>query len=348
MEKMIGQMLMFGFRESSLVKSNPVVPMLEKHNLGGVVLFSYNDNKRPRNIDSPEQLPELTNQLKDIASGQENPLLIAIDEEGGIVSRLKPELGFPVTVSNKKLGLEDSEEYTRSERGKTARLLKEMGINLNFAPVVDLETNLMNPIVAKCERSFGEDEELVTKHAAYTIEEHNKNNVLTCLKHFPGHGSSTADTHLGFTDVSDTWNDKELEPYYELIQRKQAHMIMTAHIFNRKLDDKYPATLSEKVIKGILRENLKYDGVVITDCLQMKAISNHYSLDETIERAVNSGVDILLFANTMPYSDEIFGVVFKRFCALVQQKRIPEKCILEANRRITELKTRLESGLFNR
>jgi beta-N-acetylhexosaminidase len=156
------------------------------------------------------------------------------------------------------------------------------------------------------------------------------------LKHFPGHGSSLNDSHKGFVDVTHTWSKKELEPFIELIKQQRVQMIMTAHIFNASLDEKYPATLSQATNTQLLRETLGYQGVIISDDLQMKAISEHYSLKETVTLAINSGVDMLLFGNQLGKQDikELVDTIYEE----VIKGNIAYERIVQSNQRIKALR----------
>src|SRR5690606_10098573 len=167
-----------------------------------------------------------------------------------------------------------------------AATLAEAGINLNLAPVVDVNVNPDNPVIGQLERSFSGDPDVVTEQAKAFIEAHHEHGVLCTLKHFPGHGSSEADSHLGFVDVTNLWSRQELEPFRNLIDAGLADAIMTAHIFNANWDSEHPATLSRAVITGILREELGYDGVVITDDMQMGAIRDFYGFEAAVVMSV--------------------------------------------------------------
>ena len=176
---------------------------------------------------------------------------------------------------------------------------------MNFAPAVDLAINTSN-FIYKAERSFGRDSEKVFFHSRNFIRAHEENDIVTVLKHFPGHGSSRTDTHKEFTDVSDTWIVEELFPYHKLIIEDKADGIMTSHVVNSKIDDSMvPATLSERSINKLLREFLDYEGVVFSDDMQMGAIVRNYGLEEAIVLAINAGVDVLIFSNNMLYKDRV-------------------------------------------
>ncbi|MGL5959813.1 MAG: glycoside hydrolase family 3 N-terminal domain-containing protein, partial [Bacteroidales bacterium] len=155
------------------------------------------------------------------------------------------------------------------------------------------------------------------------VEEHRKFGIYTSLKHFPGHGSSTTDSHLGFTDVSETWTEKELIPYKKLIASGHCDMVMVSHVFNKGLDAKYPATLSHKMIDGVIRKQFGYNGLVITDDMAMGAIVDNYSLELALEKAVNAGVDILILSNNGKiYDEQIVPKVIEVIYNLVQKKQI--------------------------
>lgn len=337
LDEKIGQMLLIGFRGFSVDEDSPIVQDIEKYHLGGVVLFDYDvprDTAR-RNIESPEQVEKL---VSDVKSYAETPLIVAIDQEGGKVAWLKPDYGFKSTVSAQYLGELNDADSTRHYARETAQMLRELGINTNLAPVVDVNINPENPIIGDIERSFSEDPEIVTKHAKIYIETMREHDILTSLKHFPGHGSSEDDSHLGVVDVTEQWQEKELDPYRNLIEDGFADIIMTAHIFNANLDANYPATLSKPTITGLLRDSLGYDGVVKSDDLQMEAIREEYSLEETIQQSLNAGVDILVFGNNTVFDEEIASKAHRTIKELVETGAIPESRIDDSYQRIRELK----------
>ncbi|UCC87718.1 MAG: glycoside hydrolase family 3 protein, partial [Anaerolineales bacterium] len=267
----IGQMLMVGFRGLELTNDHFIVQDIRKRHLGGVVLFDYDvPTRQPvRNIESPSQVMALVAFLQ---SASTKPLLVAIDHEGGFITRLKAGHGFPPSVSHQYLGQINNLTTTHEHASRMAKTLKELGINLNLAPVIDLCVNPDNPIIAKYERCFSADPQLVTDHALQFIRAHHEQDMLCTLKHFPGHGSSAQDSHLDLVDVTHTWSRIELEPYAGIIQAGQVDAIMTAHVFNTNLDAQNPATLSQATITGLLREELGYQGVIVSDDMQMRAI----------------------------------------------------------------------------
>ena len=339
----IGQMLMVGFRGLEVSDDSPIVQDIRDRHLGGVVLFDYDVPTRSpvRNVESPTQVTAL---VKALQSASATPLLVAIDYEGGTITRLKEKSGFPPTVSHQYLGEVNDLRFTHQEATKMAKTLAELGINLNLAPVVDVNTNPDNPIIAKYERSFSADPEIVTQQALEFIEAHHEQGVLCTLKHFPGHGSSTGDSHLGVVDVTDTWSRIELEPYASIIEAGQADAIMTAHVFNANLDPEYPATLSRPTITGILREELGYDGVVISDDMQMGAIADHYGFEIAIQKSIEAGVDILAIANNSVYEEDIAARTVALIKRLVQDGRTDEARINESYQRIRQLKSKLTAS----
>ncbi len=337
LEEKIGQMLMIGFRGLKVDKSHPIVRDILLRHIGSVVLFDYDVPQKTsvRNVASHGQLKNL---ISDLQSFSKTKLLIAVDYEGGRVSRLKEKFDFLPTYSAQYFGQKNNLDLTFRHAEHMANLLQELGINLNLAPVVDLNTNPDNPIIGKLERSYAEDPEIVTSHAEKFIQAFLSHNVLCTLKHFPGHGSSTGDSHLGLVDISRTWTRDEILPYRQLIRKKRVDAVMTAHVFNEHLDSKYPATLSPRIIKGLLREKLNYNGVVISDDMQMGAIAKEYGLESAIFRAIEAGVDILAFANNSTFDAAIAIKASEIIKRLIKTKKISSGRIDISYNRIMNLK----------
>ena len=336
----IGQMLMVGFRGLDLGNDHFIVRDMRDHHLGGVVLFDYDVPSREplRNIESPEQVKALVNELQSFSS---TPLLVAVDHEGGEITRLKEKYGFPATVSHQVLGDVNDQAFTYEQATGMAATLAALGINLNLAPVVDVNVDPANPVIAKYGRSFSANPETVTAHAFEFIRAHHEQGVLCALKHFPGHGSSTKDSHLGIVDVTETWSRRELVPYVRIIEAGQADAIMTAHVFNADLDAEYPATLSPPTVTGLLRQELGYDGVVISDDMQMGAISKHYGFEMAVRRAIEAGIDIIAFVNNSVYEEDVTVRATAHIKRLVHQGIISEARIDQSYHRIRQLKDRL-------
>ncbi len=333
----LGQMLMVGFRGTRLEAGDPFLDQVRDLKLGGVIYFDRDvpSGSPLRNIESADQLKRLTETLQSVAVA---PLLVAIDQEGGRVARLKPERGFPQSLSQAKLGELNDEEATRAHARSMADALASVGVNLNFAPVLDLAVHPENPVIAALERSYGADPDLVARHARWTIEELHAKGILVGVKHFPGHGSSRSDSHLGLPDVTDYWSDLELKPFHRLISDGQVDIVMTAHLFNSRWDTTYPATLSPAVISGVLRDELGFEGVVVSDDLQMAAISENFTFEKSLVLAVLAGLDILVLSNNQQYDPEIAPRALRVLREAVERGEIPVVRLRESYERIRRLK----------
>ncbi len=336
----IGQMVMLGFRGLTVKDDSSIVRDIVERKLGTIILFQYDMNllDHTRNVQSPAQLKALNASLQKYA---QTPLLIAIDQEGGKISRLKESDGFPATNSQQYYGGLNQPDVTRAAAEAEGQVLRDAGINLNLAPVVDVNVNPDNPVIARNERSFSADPQIVITHALAAIDGYHAQNILTTLKHFPGHGSSRNDTHQGLTDVTDTWTEMELEPYEKIIAAGKADAVMTSHVFNRKLDAQYPATLSYNIITGILRERLGFDGVVITDDIQMGAIRQYYGFEQAIELAINAGVDMIAVGNNLFYDEHAGERAISAIKQAVALGKIPMERIEQSYQRVMKLKARL-------
>lgn len=334
----LAQMFVVGFRGSFLSADHWLAGALARTPPGGVILFDRNIDGSVQNFDSPDQLQQLTANLQQLAC---HPLLIAVDQEGGKVCRLKERDGFGTTLSAAALAAQGVSATARHSEQMAAELAS-MGINLNFAPVVDLNLNPDNPIIARYERSFGAEASEVVAYAQAVIKAHHRHKVACCLKHFPGHGSAGGDSHLGFVDVSTCWQPVELAPYRQLIAQGYTDGIMTAHLVNRQLDPSgRPATLSPQVINGLLRQELDFSGVIFSDDLQMRAISNGWSLAEAVQQAVLAGVDMLVIGNNLTPSDDALTIGMQAIAELLDSGRIDHHRISASVARITQLKASL-------
>jgi beta-N-acetylhexosaminidase len=338
----IGQMLMVGFRGTDL-QGTPFPRTVRDLHLGGVILFDRDVPTRSpvRNIVSPQQVQVLTAQLQTLA---EVRLLIAIDQEGGQIARLKARHGFSATPSQAELGRLDDQEQTRASAREVGELLLDLGINVNFAPVLDLAVNPDNPIIAALERSYGAEADRVERHARWSIEEFHRAGILSAVKHFPGHGASEEDSHLGLPDVTNLWSETELEPFSALIEEQLPDLVMMAHLYNARWDETYPASLSSAVITGMLRQKLGFEGVVVSDDMKMGAIAQNYSLEESIELAVKAGVDILLFGNNSDtYDPQIAQKAFNILKDLVEKGTLSRERVRQSYERIISLKEKIRN-----
>ena len=356
--KMIAQMIMVGFKEAEVAEGTPIVGVLGEFSLGGVILYNIDlkcfleaQKKNPglsrfegaklcpKNIISLQQLRALTADLQGYSN---SPLLIAVDQEGGLVSRLAPAAGFAERESPHELGKKDDLAETSRVAEGMAIDLRKSGINLNLAPVVDLALN-PESLIVRNGRSFGSDPQLVYRHAREFIRAQKKHGVLTTLKHFPGKGSAGADTHFEMAEVTHSYQDRELYPFSKLIDEGLADLIITSHILHRGWDEEYPVTLSSRVLRGLLREKLGYRGVIISDDLQMGAIVKQFSLEEACILAVQAGVDILLASNNSPEGDDptLFSRMFEAVVKSVERRRISRSIIEAAHARIMDLRGRI-------
>ena len=340
----IGQMLIIGFQGCEIDDSSAVANWLQGDGLGGVLLFDLDvkTNTAGKNLKTAEQIKRLTHQLQHYAqrcSGnhEQLPLFIAVDYEGGVVDRLRNVAGCMATLkASEQAALSDEALYSEAE--KMALTLKHLGFNLNFAPVVDVNLDAEQGIIGRLGRSFSSQPKQIIRAARQFVKAFSDHGITAAYKHFPGHGSAAGDTHHGFVDVSESFNPIELEPYAALLQEQhQPVMIMTAHVINRQLDASgLPATLSYPILTNLLRQKLAYDGVIISDDLQMQAISNHYTIDEALQLTINAGADMVIFANQL---GKISATeVIDRIVQLVQSGAIAMLRIEQAYQRICKLK----------
>lgn len=328
----IGQMILIGIPGPAV--DTEVLREVREGKVGSIILFEKNV---PR-TNSFIALKKIIWTYRHAATTI--PLFVCIDQEGGRVNRLKDKYGFPRSITAEQMGSVNSFDSVRFYGEATAGTLAGLGINVNFAPVVDLASNPDNPVIVKHGRAFSNDEEKVTLMAREFIKTHEALGVITVLKHFPGHGSSVADTHLGVADVTNTWEERELTPYARLIHSGDAQAIMSAHIVNRNLDPTgNPGTLSSAMLTGILRNKLGFDGVIFSDDMQMHAITEHFGLEEAVRLAIVGGIDIMTFSNNISDSEERTPERVHRIIKdLVIQGKVTEQRIDQSYQRIVELK----------
>jgi beta-N-acetylhexosaminidase len=333
----IGQMILIGFPKADV--DHVVLREISEGKVGSVIFFE-------KNIPARNSFAAMKKISWTYQKASPIPLFICIDQEGGKVNRLKEKYGFPRSITAEAMGKSNSLDSVRFYAEATASTLAGLGINVNFAPVVDLAVEPNNPIIYKHGRAFSNNEDSVALLAKEFIKQHRKYGVITSLKHFPGHGSSKEDTHLGIADVTNYWTERELKPYKMLIDSGYADAVMTSHIVNRNLDKQgRPGTLSSDILDGILRKRLNFNGLVFSDDMQMHAIAKHYGLDEAIHLAISAGVDIMTFSNNITGSDErTVDRVHAIIRALVEKGEITRERIDQSFRRIMKVKSQLENG----
>jgi beta-N-acetylhexosaminidase len=333
----LGALLLVGFHGTSLQGNAQLDRLLCETRVAGVILFA-------RNIVDAAQTARLTRDV--IARAREcsgQALLVAVDAEGGRVMRLGPSAGWTATPSHQDLGQAGDLAETELEARRIGGMLRDAGINWNLAPVVDVGYNPANPVIVGFGRSFGANPTLVAAQARAYITGMHEAGILTALKHFPGHGSSVADSHAGFVDVTDTARpDVELLPYRMLLAEGLVDAVMTAHVYNRHLDAWGPATLSRSTINGLLRNDLGWNGVVVSDDMRMGAIEQHYGAGDAAVRALRAGVDLILIADDrLPEGRSASEATLEVVRRALRRGRLPAARVDEALTHIGALKSRL-------
>jgi len=275
---------MVGFE--GMAPSADVRALIKQYGVGHVILFA-------RNVEGPEQLADLVRELQEMArdAGQELPLMIAVDQEGGRVARLREP--WTIWPSLRAVGRLASDRYAERMGRALADELAPCGIHWDFAPVVDVDTNPKNPVIG--DRSFGDDPGLVGRLGAAMIRGLQEGGVAACAKHFPGHGDTDVDSHFELPVVThppSRLEDVELRPFRAAIEAGVAS-VMTAHVLVPELDETLPATLSPRIIDILLRGQMKYDGVVVSDDLEMKAVAKGWAAQEAAVLGAQAGCDLL-------------------------------------------------------
>ncbi|MFN5169690.1 MAG: glycoside hydrolase family 3 protein [Cyclobacteriaceae bacterium] len=329
----IGQMVLMGIPRADV--DTLVFEAVKSGRVGGIILFEKNI---PKKASAFADLKKIIWSYQKVAPA---PLFVAIDQEGGRVNRLKEKYGFTRSITAEATGKAKSLDSARFYGEATAATLAGLGFNVNFAPCVDVAVEPTNPVIVKSGRSYSANEDSVTFWAREFIEQHRKFDVVTVLKHFPGHGSSTTDSHFGVADVTRTWTQRELKPYQALLQSGHVDAIMSCHIVNKALDTAgFPGTLSRQILGGMLRQRLNYNGVVFSDDMQMEAITKQYGFEESIKLAILAGVDVLCFANNVPGSlKQKPGWIFSVIRDAVLKGEIPRERIDQSYQRIRKLKS---------
>jgi beta-N-acetylhexosaminidase len=303
LEQMAGQMVLVGFQGNNVSDASvqTLIGEIKQGQVGGLMYL------RP-NVKSLPAVKAMNAAFK--AANPALPPFITLDQEGGKVQRLSSAVGFPDMPSAYDMAKMDVPAAAKVIYSRTAKGLASLGFNVNFGPVVDLNINPNNPIIGKYGRSFSADPETVITYADAFIAAQHQAGLLTALKHFPGHGSSTSDSHKGFVDISSTWNPVELQPYKTLVKEGGVDFVMVGHLYNDGYGapadpQQLPASLSSYWIGDVLRDQVGFKGAVISDDLEMGAIRDMFKSDsndeiirQTVIKAVNGGVNVLLFSNT--------------------------------------------------
>jgi beta-N-acetylhexosaminidase len=335
LRRKIASLLVAGFRGQQVNDGDWIVRAI-RGGLGGVVLFDRElHTDEPRNITSPAQVTALVKQLRQAAPG---PLIVSMDQEGGQTSRLNPDDGFPATRSEADIGAANNNDTTKAWAQGMVHSMSAIGVNLNYAPVVDLNVNPDNPAIGKLGRSFSDNPDVVVGNAGEEIKVHRSANIKTVLKHFPGLGSATANTDFDVVDVSDTWHRNELEPFQRLISAGLADCVMAAHLLNTQLDPSRPASLSPAMVTNLLRGQLGFKGPVVSDDMQAVAITAKYGADQAVAMALEAGLDLLVFANQQVYDENVVTSTLDTVVDLVRQGRITQQRIDQSVARVNSLR----------
>jgi beta-N-acetylhexosaminidase len=309
----LGQLFIIGF--SGLELSDETSSFLSQARIGGVILFSPN-------YENPGQVAELINEIQ------------SVDHEGARVQRFKK--GFTKIPEAAAIGAMNSPRLTFEIAEMMAKELKAVGININYHPLADIATNPKNPVIGA--RAFGSDEETVTKQVTAMLRGHIIAGVQPCVKHFPGHGDTSTDSHFALPRVDtapEILRDRELRPFAKAFKSHCA-MVMTAHILATKLDPKLPATLSKAILQDLLRKEMRYTGLIISDDMEMKAITDHFGPDEAPRMAIEAGCDLLIYR-----SEAKARAAYEALTRALETGKLAPEIVLTAEQRSTELKKKV-------
>ncbi|SIS62747.1 beta-N-acetylhexosaminidase [Salimicrobium flavidum] len=318
----IGQMVIAGLDGTSL--TTPDERLMTDYHVGGFIF--YGDN-----LETRQQSINFVNEVKAANQGNKLPLFISVDQEGGRVARLP---GVNTTPSNKAIGETNDPDYAYSIGQTLGQQLNSMGFNLDYAPVLDINSNPDNPVIG--DRSYGDNADIVSRMGIQTMKGIQSENIIPVIKHFPGHGDTSVDSHLELPRVTKSLNQLEqleLIPFKKAID-EGANVVMIAHILLSELDADYPASMSETVITELLRNQLDFNGVVITDDMTMGAIADNYGMGEAAVKSVEAGSDIVLVAHG---NQNVIDVI-EAIKAAVEDGEISERSINESVQRIISLK----------
>ncbi|NDI34187.1 beta-N-acetylhexosaminidase [Chengkuizengella sediminis] len=331
LEQKIGQMFICGF--DGLQPTKEIETLITKYHIGGIIYFR-------RNISSVDQVHRLSGSLQQLAKKNSNvPLFISLDQEGGMVNRI--DQGVTFFPGNMALGATGNPDIAYQAAYISGSELRVLGINMNLAPCLDINNNPDNPVIGV--RSFGDEAKFVGNMGTAMVDGYQAANVSAVIKHFPGHGDTQVDSHLSLPEITHSLNrlkEIELVPFKQAIEHG-VDAVMTAHIMFPSVEpDRKPSTLSNKIITGLLREELNFDGVVVTDCLEMNAISEEFGIDKGAVLAIDAGADVILVSHLFERQVMAYDAVLKA----VQEGRISEERINESVERILKLKEKRYIG----
>lgn len=316
----LGELFIMGF--NGLELSDDTSAFLSQARIGGVILFSHN-------YENPGQVAELINQVQECRT--ELPLWVSVDHEGGKVQRFKK--GFTRVPEAFDIGVADSPKLAFEIGEVMGKELRSVGVNLNFCPIADIATNPKNPIIGT--RAYGDNEAQVSKIITGIVRGHLVHGVQACVKHFPGHGDTTTDSHFALPKVDtplEIMRDREFRPFTRSFKSRCA-MVMTAHIICSKIDPDRPATLSPKILREILRKELRYTRIIISDDMEMKAITDHFGPEEAPRMALQAGCDLLIYR-----SEAAARHAYASLLKALENGELSPEIVLEAAERSRALK----------
>lgn len=323
LEEKIGQMLIITLKEKKI--TNKTIEFIQKYKIGGIIL--YKDN-----YSSYQEMIDLINELKEINSVNEIPIFITIDQEGGRVNRMPPEI---LNIKNAS-AIASTKDIMKVRKSANiiGRMLKSIGVSVNFAPVLDIKRFADKHAIG--DRCYGENKEDVSKYGIEFMNELSKQGVLPVIKHFPGHGATTKDSHfnLPYVNIDKEILEKEdMYPFEKAIENG-AEAIMVGHIVIKDIDSKYPTSLSKKIINDYLKEKNKFNGLIITDDLKMLAIRLRYSMSKAVELAINAGNNMVMIGLSYEEIEKVIHNTAKK----VEKGKISEKSINESVDKIIKMK----------
>ena len=319
LQRLAARMICGGFQTTT---ATPELYDLIDRGLGGAVFFS-------RNVESPQQFADLAADLKERAGSR--PYLTTIDQEGGRVQRLREP--FTIIPPMRAVGQAGDEELAREIGRVLARELRAVNVDMDLAPVLDVDTNPANPVIGA--RSFGRTPDLVARMGCAMIAGMQAEGVAACAKHFPGHGDTSQDSHHDLPKLPHALErlmSVEIPPFARAIEAGVSS-IMSAHVIFQPIDDRYPATMSVKVLDGLLRKQLGFKGLIVSDAMEMKAIADHFGFEEALVRGANAGIDLFMVCHSHEQQYQAIEVLVKA----VERGDLPKARLEESNRRMDEV-----------
>lgn len=316
----LGELFIIGFDGKEL--SDETSAFLSQSKIGGVLLFA-------RNYSDPQQVHELIRQIQECRS--KHPLWVSVDQEGGRVQRFKN--GFTPLPTGESIGKTQSPKLAFEIAEVTAKELRSVGVNINFSPVTDILTQPANPVIG--DRAFGSDEETVSKMSTAITRGHLVQRVQPCIKHFPGHGDTELDSHFALPKVStslEVLREREFKPFVKNF-KSRCSFVMTAHILVPSIDPELPSTLSSKTLRTILRDELRYTKIIVSDDLEMQAITDHFGANDAPRMAVEAGCDLLIYRN-----EDAARSAYEALTQALENGSLEPQLVLEAAERSMSLK----------